>query len=284
MSLRRSALPAAACRVRHAAPRPRQRPSPPGARRGGSVAGCGPARRCHSRASAGRAVWWQPRRGAPRGGGRREPFPAAVFEQVHPAMGDRVRDWALRRWARSGRVGWDLYAGIGETTALLARRGAGSRASSPTPGPCGSPSREAGGAQTSSRMRAGSRTSSARCRRPTSWSPIRRAPAWTRGSSRPSSRRPPGAWCTSAATRPRSPGTCSRSVQGSRAVGPPGLRPVSADGARRDRRDPGAAHEVLRDSRRPGDRGRASTASRVDGEPVSAALRAAPRHAPPTAP
>ncbi|HEY0351416.1 MAG TPA: hypothetical protein VGC48_04795, partial [Gemmatimonadales bacterium] len=70
-------------------------------------------------------IWWQPEGGAARavaGGG--EAFPATVFEQVHPEMGDRVRNFAVDQLGNvSGRRVWDLYAGIGETTALLAARG-----------------------------------------------------------------------------------------------------------------------------------------------------------------
>lgn len=71
-------------------------------------------------------IWWQPPGGAPRTlAGASEAFPATVFEQVHPVMGDRVRAWALERLgAVSGQHGWDLYAGIGETTTALAARGA----------------------------------------------------------------------------------------------------------------------------------------------------------------
>ncbi len=71
-------------------------------------------------------LWWVPEEGAPRAvAGAGEPYPAAVFEQVHPAMGDRVRSWALGQlgeWA--GSTAWDLYAGVGETSALLAAGGA----------------------------------------------------------------------------------------------------------------------------------------------------------------
>ena len=43
-------------------------------------------------------LWWEPEGGAPRAmAGASEAYPAAVFEQVHPAMGDRVRTWALDR-------------------------------------------------------------------------------------------------------------------------------------------------------------------------------------------
>jgi 23S rRNA (uracil1939-C5)-methyltransferase len=53
------------------------------------------------------------------------PFPATVFEQVHPAMGDRVRAHAVAALGDiAGRHVWDLYAGIGETTAALADAGA----------------------------------------------------------------------------------------------------------------------------------------------------------------
>jgi 23S rRNA (uracil1939-C5)-methyltransferase len=48
-----------------------------------------------------------------------------VFEQVHPAMGDKVRAFAL---TALGQVGghhvWDLYSGIGETTSALVFAGA----------------------------------------------------------------------------------------------------------------------------------------------------------------
>jgi 23S rRNA (uracil1939-C5)-methyltransferase len=75
---------------------------------------------------ASATVWWQPEGGAARAvGGAAEAFPATVFEQVNPAMGDRVRAFALEALgpAAGCRV-WDLYAGIGETTAALARAGA----------------------------------------------------------------------------------------------------------------------------------------------------------------
>jgi 23S rRNA (uracil1939-C5)-methyltransferase len=57
--------------------------------------------------------------------GEPAPYPATVFEQVHPAMGDRVRAYAVEALGRvDGREVWDLYAGIGETTAALVRVGA----------------------------------------------------------------------------------------------------------------------------------------------------------------
>ena len=71
------------------------------------------------------SVWWQPPEGAPRVVGESVAFPATVFEQVNPAMGDRARDWAVAALGSvSGRAGWDLYAGIGETSRMLLERGA----------------------------------------------------------------------------------------------------------------------------------------------------------------
>ncbi len=68
-------------------------------------------------------LWWAPEGGAPRvlfGG--KDPYPATVFEQVHPVMGDRVREYAVGQLGTtSGLPVWDLYAGIGETTALIRR-------------------------------------------------------------------------------------------------------------------------------------------------------------------
>jgi 23S rRNA (uracil1939-C5)-methyltransferase len=71
-------------------------------------------------------LWYQPAEGAPRAvAGAAEAFPATVFEQVHPEMGDRVRDFAVEQLGDiAGRKVWDLYAGIGETTAQLIARGA----------------------------------------------------------------------------------------------------------------------------------------------------------------
>jgi 23S rRNA (uracil1939-C5)-methyltransferase len=81
-----------------------------------------------SLADRGRPVtlWWHPEGGAPRAlAGAGEAYPATVFEQVHPEMGDRVRAFAVSELgAVSGQSVWDLYAGIGETTAALARAGA----------------------------------------------------------------------------------------------------------------------------------------------------------------
>ena len=78
-------------------------------------------------ADVGTTLWWQPEGGAPRvvHGGGATAFPATVFEQVHPELGDRIRHWAVEALGlRSGTRAWDLYAGIGETTRLMADRGA----------------------------------------------------------------------------------------------------------------------------------------------------------------
>lgn len=71
------------------------------------------------------ACWWQPPGGVARVIGREAAFPATVFEQVNPSMGDLVRHRAIE-WLGSveGREGWDLYAGIGETSDVLAAAGA----------------------------------------------------------------------------------------------------------------------------------------------------------------
>lgn len=71
-------------------------------------------------------LWWQPEGAAARTvAGAEEAFPATVFEQVHPEMGDRVRTFALGLLGPvAGLEVWDLYAGIGETTAVLASAGA----------------------------------------------------------------------------------------------------------------------------------------------------------------
>ncbi len=71
-------------------------------------------------------IWYQPEGGAARAvAGPAEAFPATVFEQVNPEMGDRVRSFAVEQLGEvAGRRVWDLYAGIGETTLQLARRGA----------------------------------------------------------------------------------------------------------------------------------------------------------------
>jgi 23S rRNA (uracil1939-C5)-methyltransferase len=73
-------------------------------------------------------LWWHPEGGVARiVAGPRESNgpPMTAFEQVHPAMGDRVRRFAISRLGplTNQRV-WDLYAGVGETTALLVEEGA----------------------------------------------------------------------------------------------------------------------------------------------------------------
>lgn len=75
---------------------------------------------------AAATLWWQPEGGAARAvAGSDEAFPATVFQQIHPAMGDRARAAAIDALgAVSGRHVWDLYAGIGETTERLAGLGA----------------------------------------------------------------------------------------------------------------------------------------------------------------
>jgi 23S rRNA (uracil1939-C5)-methyltransferase len=79
-----------------------------------------------SREQMGVTLWYQPPDGAVRAvAGAEQPFPATVFEQVNPEMGDQVRDYAIEQLGEvSGRKVWDLYAGIGETTVRLLNRGA----------------------------------------------------------------------------------------------------------------------------------------------------------------
>lgn len=75
---------------------------------------------------AGLTIWWRPAGAAARAvAGSDSAYPATAFEQVNPAMGDQVRGHALG-WlgpVADKRV-WDLYAGIGETSELLAEAGA----------------------------------------------------------------------------------------------------------------------------------------------------------------
>jgi 23S rRNA (uracil1939-C5)-methyltransferase len=75
---------------------------------------------------ASATIWYQPQGGVARAAaGAGEAFPATVFEQVHPEMGDRVREFAIAQLGDvTGRKVWDLYAGIGETTSRLMARGA----------------------------------------------------------------------------------------------------------------------------------------------------------------
>ncbi len=78
------------------------------------------------RAQVPTALWWQPEGGVARVlAGRANDAPAPAFEQVNPVMGDRVRAFAVDRLGPVRGAGvWDLYAGIGETTAALAAAGA----------------------------------------------------------------------------------------------------------------------------------------------------------------
>ena len=95
--------------------------------RGGEAwTGAGELGRALSRGGLEAVIWWWPEGGAPRVlSGARDPYPATVFEQVHPAMGDRVRRHAVAELGEvAGRHVWDLYAGIGETTAAVLDRGA----------------------------------------------------------------------------------------------------------------------------------------------------------------
>ena len=71
-------------------------------------------------------IWWLPEAGAPRVvAGGSDAYPATVFEQVHPALGDRIRAFAVEQLGElRGRHVWDLYAGIGETTEALLAGGA----------------------------------------------------------------------------------------------------------------------------------------------------------------
>ena len=73
----------------------------------------------------GVTVWWRAGRGAAVPLSPAPGVPALAFQQVHPAMGDRVRQAAVAAAGPlAGARVWDLYAGIGETTALLAGAGA----------------------------------------------------------------------------------------------------------------------------------------------------------------
>jgi 23S rRNA (uracil1939-C5)-methyltransferase len=71
-------------------------------------------------------VWWRADGGQARVvAGGDTPWPATVFEQVHPAMGRLVRETALDALGAVTELRvWDLYAGIGESTMELAARGA----------------------------------------------------------------------------------------------------------------------------------------------------------------
>jgi 23S rRNA (uracil1939-C5)-methyltransferase len=70
--------------------------------------------------------WWRPVDGAPRVvAGPATGFPPTAFEEVNPEMGPVVRRWAVDGLGDiRGVPSWDLYAGIGDTTLLLAEHGA----------------------------------------------------------------------------------------------------------------------------------------------------------------
>ena len=82
--------------------------------------------RALDRSGAPAMLWWLPEGGAARAVyGAGTAYPAMVFEQVHPEVGDRVRGHAVTALGDvSGKHLWDLYAGIGETTQALVARGA----------------------------------------------------------------------------------------------------------------------------------------------------------------
>ncbi len=88
--------------------------------------GAGELERQLGKRGIGTTIWWQPPGGAARAlAGAVGPFPATVFEQVHPEMGDQVRAFAADQLGPvAQRLVWDLYAGIGETSAWLANAGA----------------------------------------------------------------------------------------------------------------------------------------------------------------
>jgi tRNA/tmRNA/rRNA uracil-C5-methylase (TrmA/RlmC/RlmD family) len=70
--------------------------------------------------------WWHPVDRAPRVvAGPLTGFPATALEAIHPAMGGVTQQWAVEQLgALDGCIVWDLYGGIGDTSVLLARRGA----------------------------------------------------------------------------------------------------------------------------------------------------------------
>lgn len=105
--------------------------------RGNDAAWPGATQFARHLAEHGVVTWWQPEAGAARvivverpatldhRPSNSEAFPATVFEQVNPTMGDKVRQFAVDALGDvQGRAGWDLYAGIGEASMLLAARGA----------------------------------------------------------------------------------------------------------------------------------------------------------------
>ncbi|MFQ5703588.1 MAG: class I SAM-dependent RNA methyltransferase [Gemmatimonadales bacterium] len=75
---------------------------------------------------AGVSVWRKPERGAARVvAGRKTGFPAVAFEQVNLELACRVCEEAVEGLGNvAGRVVWDLYAGVGDASELLACAGA----------------------------------------------------------------------------------------------------------------------------------------------------------------
>ena len=73
---------------------------------------------------AGVICWWHPVDGAARiVAGPATGYPPVGFAADHPAMDSLVRDWTVECLGAVERsVVWDLYAGIGDTTARLAAR------------------------------------------------------------------------------------------------------------------------------------------------------------------
>ncbi len=71
------------------------------------------------------SYWWRPPRGAARVvAGPRTGFPVLAFEQVHPALADRIRHDAVSALGDvAGDVVWDLYGGSGDASRAIAARG-----------------------------------------------------------------------------------------------------------------------------------------------------------------
>jgi 23S rRNA (uracil1939-C5)-methyltransferase len=80
----------------------------------------------HALEPADVTVWWRPTGGAARAvAGRARGFPALAFEQVHPGFAETIRSAAVTAAGDlHGRVAWDLYGGVGDSAAALARAGA----------------------------------------------------------------------------------------------------------------------------------------------------------------